>query len=60
MEVLNIVGEMLFDNHRLISNSMYKVRMTLNELKTRYKKIHACVNGCILYRKDANATVSNL
>ncbi|RVW76434.1 hypothetical protein CK203_056883 [Vitis vinifera] len=40
--------------------SMYEAKKTLNTLRMEYKKIHACLNDCILYRNELNDASSCL
>ena len=52
-DLLQILWDMLSMNNE-IPLSMYEAKKTLNALGMEYKKIHACPNDFILYRKELN------
>ena len=49
--MLTIVGSLLLDGH-ILPKSMYEVQKFLHALKMPYERIHACLKGCILFRKE--------
>jgi hypothetical protein len=49
--LVTIFGDMLPEDHILPKN-MYEAQKVLQALKMPYEKIHACPNGCVLFRKD--------
>ena len=51
--LLQILRDMLLVNNEM-SLSMYEAKKTLNALGMEYKKIHACLNDCILYKNELN------
>jgi hypothetical protein len=54
--MLTIFGTMLPEGH-ILPKSMYESRKLLRALKMPYEQIHACQNGCVLFRKEhAEAT----
>jgi hypothetical protein len=54
--LLVVVGTLLPKGHSL-PTSMYKSTTLFKALKMLYEQIDACVNGCVLYRKEhADAT----
>jgi hypothetical protein len=44
-------GTMLPEKHTLPTN-LYEVEKVLHMLKMPYDKIHVCLNGCVLFRKE--------
>jgi hypothetical protein len=48
---LTVFGSMLPKGHILPCN-MYESRKVLCALKMSYDQIHACPNGCVLFRKE--------
>ena len=46
-----LLGEVFPKNNNILT-SMYGVKKTLRSLGMDYQKIHACLNNCILYRKE--------
>ena len=56
-DLLQILGDMLPVNNEM-PLSMYEAKKTLNALGMEYKKIHACLNDCILYRNELNDAFS--
>ena len=58
-DLLQILGDMLPVNNEM-PLSMYEAKKTLNALGMEYKKIHACLNDCILYRNELNDASSCL
>ncbi|RYE14354.1 MAG: hypothetical protein EOP45_19760, partial [Sphingobacteriaceae bacterium] len=50
-ELLTLLSEMLPEKNQL-SSSLYEAKKTLAAIGLGYKKIHACPNDCILYRKE--------
>ena len=54
-DMLTIFSSLLPACHNLPRN-LYEAQKLLRALKMPYEQIHACPNGCILFRKDhANA-----
>jgi len=54
--MLTVIGSLLPEGH-ILPKSMYEAQKILRSLKMPYEKIHACLNGCMLFRKqyaDAN------
>ena len=49
--ILTVFGSLLPKGH-ILPNSMYESQKVLQALKMPYEKIHACPNGCILFRKE--------
>ena len=50
-ELLKLLKEMLPDNNTL-PDRMYEAKKILCPMSLEYKKIHACPNDCVLYRKE--------
>ena len=50
-DLLTIFGSLLPAGHNLPCN-LYEAQKLLRALKMPYEQIHACINGCILFRKD--------
>ena len=50
-DLLTIFGRLLPAGHNLPRN-LYEAQKLLRALKMPYEQIHACPNGCILFRKD--------
>ncbi|KAI5350075.1 hypothetical protein L3X38_002966 [Prunus dulcis] len=50
-ELLILQGDLLTEGNT-IPTSMYEAKKTLCALGLSYEKMHACPNGCILYRKE--------
>jgi len=50
-DLLTIFGSLLPAGHNLPRN-LYEAQKLLRALKMPYEQIHACPNGCILFRKD--------
>lgn len=50
-DLLQLLADMLPEENEL-PKSFYEVKKTLCSLGMEYKKIHACPNNCILYRKE--------
>jgi hypothetical protein len=46
-----MISDMLPEYHILPKN-MYEAQKVLRALKMPYEKMHACPNGCVLFRKD--------
>jgi hypothetical protein len=49
--VLAVVGTLLSKNH-VLPKSMYEAHKLLKALKMSYEQIHACPNGCVLFREE--------
>ena len=49
--MLVVVGSLLPEGHILPKN-LYESQKLLRALKMPYEHIHACPNGCVLFRKD--------
>jgi hypothetical protein len=49
--MLVVFGSLLLEDHILPKN-LYESQKLLRALKMPYEQIHACPNGCILFRKD--------
>ncbi|XP_057775556.1 uncharacterized protein LOC130994528 [Salvia miltiorrhiza] len=50
-DLLKLLKDMLPEGN-LLPESLYAAKKTLSTLGLDYKKIHACPNDCILYRKE--------
>ena len=50
-DLLTNFGSLLLAGHNLPRN-LYEAQKLLRALKMPYEQIHACLNGCILFRKD--------
>jgi len=50
-KLLQLLKEMLLEEDNLL-NRNYEVKKILCLMSMEYKKIHACSNDCILYRKN--------
>jgi transcription initiation factor IIE alpha subunit len=50
---LAVVGTLLPKNH-VLSKTMYEAHKLLKALKMSYEQIHACPNGCVLFREELN------
>jgi hypothetical protein len=53
--MLAVVGSLLPEGHILPKN-LYESQKLLRALKMPYEHIHACPNGCVLFRKDHEKT----
>ncbi|KAI5343975.1 hypothetical protein L3X38_011852 [Prunus dulcis] len=51
IKLLILQGDLLPEG-KILHFSMYEAKKTLSPLGMSYEKIHACPNGCILYRND--------
>ena len=49
--ILTVFGSLLPDGH-ILPRNMYEAKKLLGALKMPYELIHACPNGCILFRKE--------
>ena len=49
--MLIVVGSLLPDGH-ILPKSMYEAHKLLYALKMPYEQMHACLKGCILFRKE--------
>ena len=49
--MLTVLGKLLPEGHILPKNT-YESQRLLRALKMPYEPIHACPNGCVLFRKD--------
>jgi len=49
-EMLTVIGSILPAGH-LLPQNMYESQKVLRALKMSYEQIHACLKGCILFRK---------
>ena len=50
-KMLSVIGTLLPEGHILPKN-MYESQKLLRTLKMPYEQIHACPNGCVLFRKE--------
>jgi len=50
-ELLQLLKDMLLEGNTL-PNHNYEAKKIVCLMGMEYKKIHACLNGCILYKKD--------
>jgi Zn finger protein HypA/HybF involved in hydrogenase expression len=48
---VTVIGSLLLEDH-ILPKSMYEAQKVLHELKTSYEHIHACLKGCILFKKE--------
>ena len=49
--MLTVIGSLLPERH-ILPKSMYESQKLLRALKMPYDQIHACSNGCVLFRKE--------
>ena len=49
--MLVVIGTLLPEGH-ILPKSMYESQKLLHALKMPYEQIHACLKGCILFRKE--------
>jgi hypothetical protein len=49
--LLTVIGSLLLDDH-VLPKSMYEAQKLLRALKMTYEQIHACLKGCVLFRKE--------
>jgi hypothetical protein len=49
--MLTVIGSLLPEDH-ILPKSMYESQKLLHALKMPYEQIHACLKGCILFRKE--------
>jgi hypothetical protein len=49
--LLTVIGSLLPDDH-VLPKSMYEAQKLLRALKMTYEQIHACLKGCMLFRKE--------
>jgi hypothetical protein len=49
--MLAMIGSLLSECH-ILPKSMYESQKLLRALKMPYEQIHACLKGCILFRKE--------
>jgi hypothetical protein len=49
--LLTVIGSLLLEDH-ILPKSMYKAQKLLSALKIMYEQIHACLKGCVLFRKE--------
>ena len=54
-KVLAVVGTLLPKDH-MLPKTMYEAHKLLKALKMPYKQIHACPNGCVLFREEHKET----
>ena len=50
-KMLTVFCSLLPEGH-ILPKSMYEAQKLLRNLKMPYEKIHACLKGCILFRKE--------
>jgi hypothetical protein len=50
-KVLAMVGTLLAKYH-MLPKTMYEAHKLLKALKISYEQIHACPNGCVLFREE--------
>jgi hypothetical protein len=48
---LVVIGSLLPEGH-ILPKSMYELQKLLYALKVPYEQIHACLKGCVLFRKE--------
>ena len=48
---MTVIGSLLPDDH-VLPKSMYEAQKLLRALKMTYEQIHACLKGCVLFRKE--------
>jgi hypothetical protein len=53
--MLTVISSLLPEDH-ILPKSMYESQKLLRALKMPYEQIHACLKGCILFRKEHAAT----
>jgi hypothetical protein len=49
--MLALIASLLSEGH-VLPKSLYKCQKLLDGLKMPYEQIHACPNGCVLFRKE--------
>jgi hypothetical protein len=49
--LLTVIGSLLPEDH-VLPKSMYEAQKLLRALKMTYEQIHACLKGCVLFRKE--------
>jgi hypothetical protein len=49
--LLTVIGSLLSEDH-VLPKSMYEAQKLLRALKMTYEQIHACLKGCVLFRKE--------
>jgi hypothetical protein len=49
--LLTVIGSLLLEDH-VLPKSMYEEHKLLHALKMMYEQIHACLKGCVLFRKE--------
>ena len=49
--LLTVIGSLLPEDH-VLPKSMYEAQKLLCALKMTYEQIHACLKGCVLFRKE--------
>jgi hypothetical protein len=49
--LLTVIGSLLLEDH-VLPKRMYEAQKLLRALKMMYEQIHACLNGCMLFRKE--------
>jgi hypothetical protein len=49
--LLKVIGSLLLEDH-VLPKSMYEAQKLLHALKMTYEQIHACLKGCMLFRKE--------
>jgi hypothetical protein len=49
--LLTVIGRLLPEDH-VLPKSMYEAQKLLHALKITYEQIHACLKGCVLFRKE--------
>ncbi len=54
----SFLGIGLFPKGNNLPKSMYHVKRVIQQLGLGYKSIHACYNGCVLFRGDLNDVTS--
>ena len=52
LEAIILLFSLVLPEGHCIPNTMDKVRKVVHDLGLDYEKIHACVNDCVLFRKD--------
>jgi hypothetical protein len=49
--LLTVIGSLLPEDH-VLPKCMYEAQKLLRALKMTYGQIHACLKGCMLFRKE--------
>jgi hypothetical protein len=49
--LLIVISNLLLEDH-VLPKSMYEAQKLLHALKMMYEQMHACLKGCMLFRKE--------